>query len=290
MNVPGAPKLVWNIAAELGEGPVWTRGALWFVDIKKQSVHRYEPEQDEKRSWSAPEQIGFLLPVRSGGFVAGLQSGLFHFDEADGQFKLLREVEPDLPGNRINDGVVDPTGRLWFGTMDNAEKSATGRFYRFHGGRLADAGLPLIPITNGPALSPDGRILYHADTLGGLIQACDVAEDGELGPSRPFVQIAPEDGFPDGPTVDAEGGVWIGLYRGWEARRYSRAGELTHRIRFPTSNITKVAFAGDDFRTLYATTARQGLGRRDLEREPLAGGLFAASVDVPGLPAASLIF
>jgi len=39
------PELVWELAAELGEGPVWVERdrALWFVDIKKQLVHRYDP-------------------------------------------------------------------------------------------------------------------------------------------------------------------------------------------------------------------------------------------------------
>ncbi|HEY0132386.1 MAG TPA: SMP-30/gluconolactonase/LRE family protein, partial [Allosphingosinicella sp.] len=51
-------------------------------------------------------------------------------------------------------------------------------------------------------LRPDGRILYWVDTLGGTVEACDVADDGTLGPSRPFVTIDPADGTPDGPSVD----------------------------------------------------------------------------------------
>jgi len=260
--------------------------ALWFVDIKRQKVHRFDPRSGEQRSWDSPEQIGFLLPSNRGGFVAGLQSGLHHFCQESGSFSPLAAVETDLTGNRINDGVVDPFGRLWFGTMDNSEVAPTGRFYRLDDGRVADVGLPAITITNGPAVSPDGRILYHVDTLAGLIHACDIAEDGTLGPSRLFARIDSADGFPDGPTVDAEGCVWVGLFFGWEARRYSPTGELIGRIRFPTSNITKVAFGGDDLRTLYATTARQGLKPSDLAEQPEAGNLFAIEVDVPGTPGA----
>ena len=57
--------------------------------------------------------------------------------------------------------------------------------------------------------------------------------------------------------MDAEGCVWISLYAGWEARCYAPAGELVGRIRFPVANITKIAFGGDDLRTVYASTARQ---------------------------------
>jgi sugar lactone lactonase YvrE len=279
------PQSVWSVGAELGEGPVWVErdAALWFVDIKRQKIHRFEPASGARSSWDTPEQIGFLLPIEAGGFVAGLQSGLHRFDERSGEFSLIEEVEAGLPGNRINDGVVDPAGRLWFGTMDNAEKEPTGRFYRFESGRVADAGLAQVCITNGPAVSPDGRTLYHVDTLAGLIHASELRADGSIGPSTPFAQIEPSEGHPDGPTVDAEGCVWIGLYSGWEARRYSPAGELVGRVRFPTSNITKLAFGGEDMRTVYATSAQQGLTPDQLSAQPEAGSLFAFRADVPGV-------
>ena len=279
------PQSVWPVGAELGEGPVWVERdhALWFVDIKRRKIHRFDPLRAERSSWDTPEQTGFLLPAENG-FVAGTQSGLYRFDEGTGGFDVICEVEADLPDNRINDGVVDPAGRIWFGTMDNKEKSPTGRFYRFESGRVEDAGLPAITITNGPAVSPDGRILYHVDTLAGLIHACEIGEDGALGPSRPFAHIPNEEGYPDGPTVDAEGCVWIGLYFGWEARRYSPAGELIGGVRFPTSNITKLAFGGEDMRTIFATTAQQGLKPDKLAEQPEAGSLFAFRAEVPGLP------
>ena len=84
--------------------------------------------------------------------------------------------------------------------------------------------------------------------------------------------------------MDAEGCIWIGLYAGWEARRYSPDGELLDRMRFPVSNITKVALGGPDLRTAFATTARHLLGREELERQPHAGGLFAFTATVPGMP------
>jgi xylono-1,5-lactonase len=278
------PISVWNVQAELGEGPVWVDGALWFTDIKRRRIHRYEPATGGRRSWEAPEQVGFVLPARGGGFVAGLMSGLHRFDEETGRFTLIAEIEPEWPNNRLNDGVVDSAGRLWFGTMDNGESAKTGAFYRFERGAVVGTGLEGIAITNGPALSPDGRILYFVDTRAGTIDAADVAEDGALGPSRPFARIDPADGSPDGPTVDAEGCVWIGLYAGWEAWRFSPAGERIGRVRFPVANITKIAFGGDDLRTAYATTARQLLTPDELASQPQAGDLFEFRVDVPGLP------
>lgn len=282
----GEPRNVWNLAADLGEGPVWVERdqALWFVNIKGPALHRYDPATQGKRSFSAPELIGFALPARSGGFVAGLQSGLHRFDPATGAFSLLVEVESDRSGNRLNDAVSDPSGVMWFGSMDVAEKEKSGAFYRFFDGEVRPTGIGNIEITNGPAVSPDGKILYFVDTLGGTVCAADINPDGTLGPARPFVNIAEGEGHPDGPTIDSEGCVWISLYAGWETRRYSPKGELLQRVRFPVANITKIAFGGLDLRTAYATTARQFLSDDELEQQPQAGDLFAFEVDVPGVP------
>ena len=167
--------------------------------------------------------------------------------------------------------------------MDDSEAAATGEYYRFENGRVSHAGLPSISITNGPAISPDGRTLYTVDTLGGLIFASDLADDGSVSTLRLFTKITPEEGYPDGPTVDSEGCLWIGLFAGGSARRYSPAGELLETIRFPVANITKLAFGGDDLRTVYATTAQLHLKPEDLDGQPEAGNLFTFRADVPGV-------
>lgn len=278
-------KPVWELQAELGEGTVWVERdqALWFVDIKKHKIHRYDPANGAKTSWDSPEQIGFILPAEGGGFVAGLKSGLYRFDEKSGQFALIVEVEPELGGNRLNDGVTDPAGRLWFGTMDDGEKAKSGAFYSYAHGKLTRTMLDGIAITNGPAVSPDGKLLYFVDTLRGTIGVADIHEDGSLGTPRPFVRIEPSDGHPDGPTIDSNGDLWIALYAGWEVRRYTADGKLAQSIRFPVANITKLAFGGEQRRTAFATTARQQLTKDDINKQPLIGSLFAFSVAVPGV-------
>jgi xylono-1,5-lactonase len=91
-------------------------------------------------------------------------------------------------------------------------------------------------------------------------------------------------GYPDGPTVDSDGCLWTGLFAGWAVRRYSPKGELLMDVRFPCANVTKIAFAGDDLRTVYATTAWKGLDAKARAAQPLAGALFRFEVDVPGQP------
>lgn len=278
----GEPRVAWDLAAELGEGPVWHDGALWFTDIKTRQVHRLDPTSGERRSWLAPAQVGFVLPARGGHWIAGLQTGLHRFDPDSGEFSLLMEVEPDRPGNRLNDAVTDPAGRLWFGSMDDGEREKSGRFYSYAAGELTRTDIGGIAITNGPAVSPDGRTLYWIDTLERTLSACDLNDDGTLGASRLLVRFTEDDGHPDGPTCDAEGAVWVGMYGGWQARRYSPEGELLEAVHFPVANITKVAFGGDDLRTVYATTARQLLSAEEIARQPEIGHLFAFSTEVPG--------
>jgi sugar lactone lactonase YvrE len=279
----GTPTSVATLNATLGEGPVWISDTLWFVDIKQQKLHRFEPGTGKVESWDAPRQIGWVLPTDDGGLIAGLQDGLYRFDEATGAFSLYLEVEADVPGNRLNDACTDLQGRIWFGSMDDGEAADTGRFYCFERGTVTDSGLPPVSITNGPAVSPDGSLFYFTDTLGKIIHVADLAADGTLSNPRPFVRFEGRGGYPDGPIVDAEGCLWTGLFAGWEARRYAPDGGLLERVHFPVANITKLAFGGPDLRTLYATTAAKGLDAEARAAQPEAGNLFAFQADVAGV-------
>ncbi|WP_233873219.1 SMP-30/gluconolactonase/LRE family protein [Paraburkholderia adhaesiva] len=277
------PVCVWPVEAVLGEGPVWraSEGAVYFVDIKQHKLHRLSTATGETRTWSAPAQIGFVAPYSDDTFVCGVQGGLYRFAPSTGQFELLKRIESELPGNRLNDGYADARGRLWFGSMDDAEVDPSGSLYMVgENGEVVvrDSGYV---ITNGPAMSPDGRTLYHGDTMERVVYAFDVASDGTLSGQRTFAAISGT-GYPDGMAVDSEGFVWIALFGGARIERYSPAGALVEQIAFPCSNVTKLAFGGDDLRTVYATTARKGLSQEQLSEQPLAGGLFSFRSPVPG--------
>ena len=278
------PESIWDIGAMLGEGALWDAPSRsgYFVDIKGRRVHRCAVDGSERRSWEAPGPVGFALPIEGGGLVCGVQGGLYRLEEASGVFSRLLPVEADRPGNRLNDGYVDAAGALWFGSMDDGESAHSGALYRLDARGLARMDEGYI-ITNGPAASPDGTVLYHTDTLGRRTWAFDLAADGSLSGKRLFAQF-PGHGHPDGMAVDSEGQVWIALFGGGRIERYAPDGRLTASVAFPCSNITKLAFGGDDMRTAYVTTARKGLSPAQLADQPLAGNLFAFRVAAPGLP------
>lgn len=280
-----SPECIWPLGAELGEGPVWSRidKAVYFVDIKRKQVHRYSAETRETMTWPAPSEPCFIAPTSDGSFVCGLRRGLYRFDARAGAFEKLVDVEPERGANRLNDGFVDPTGHLWFGSMDDAENAPTGALYRVDENgkvQMRDDGYA---ITNGPAMSPDRRTLYHTDTLGRTVYAFDVDERGALSNKRAFIRVQGT-AHPDGMAVDAQGCLWIALFGGGCIERYSSDGAQIDTVAFPCSNITKLVFGGDDLRTAYVTTAQKGLSASQRERETLAGGLFAFRSPVPGLP------
>ncbi len=285
MHLGAEPTLIWDVQAELGEGPVWDdrRRCVWFVDIKGRKLHRYSVDDGARDSWDTPDQTGFALPAEDGSLICGVRGGLHRFEPKTGRFTLIQPVEEDRPQNRINDGFVAPDGTLWFGTMDDSEDTVSGALYRWRDGELTrhDDGHR---VTNGPALSPDGRTLYHHDTTEKRIYAFDHA-DGELANKRLFAETV--DGYADGPSVDVDGVLHVGLFNGWGVARFTPDGAPLEKIDLPVQTVTKAAFGGDDLKTLFCTTAWLGNAEKRAA-QPTLGGLYALRVETPGLPQARI--
>lgn len=277
-----------RLGATLGEGPVWDaqRGCLWFVDIKGKKLHRFDPASGALTSADAPGEIGWALPADNGRLLCGLQNGLYWFDPDARAFNFWRVVEPSLPGNRLNDACTDAQGRVWFGSMDNSERDASGWFYRLDAGQLDRVGPGPVSITNGPAVSPAGDRIYFTDTIGRRIWVAPLHDDGSIGAVQPFLTFTGDEGYPDGSITDAEGNVWVGFFAGYGARRFDPAGREVEFVRLPVANVTKLAFGGAGLTTLYATTAAKGLSAEERAAQPHAGDLFAFEASVPGHPLA----
>lgn len=284
---------VWDAKAILGEGPLWVarEQAIYWVDIKQCLLHRLCTVTDQRRSWHIPEQLTAIAPRKNGGFVGTLRDGFALLEIPQlGEtvnIKKLAEPEKDIPENRFNDGKVDSKGRFWAGSMDDGESASSGKLYRLDSDCSWHTCDDNYIITNGPTFSPDGKTLYHTDTLDRKIFAFDLANDGSLTNKRLFIQFDEDSGFPDGMTVDEEGCLWVCHFFGWGISRISPAGEIIGRIKMPVSNITSCTFAGDQLNTLYITTARKGLSEEQLAAQPLAGGLFRFEPGVRGLPPTS---
>lgn len=274
---------VADTRATLGEGPVWVAAehALYWVDIPEQRIFRLS-EEDGLRTIRAGQHVCSLLPRSSGGFVGAGYSG---FIAIDPEFAVspIATPEPDLPGNRFNDGKIDRAGRLWAGTMDRAEKQASGSLYRLGpdlGWKRIDSGYR---VTNGPAFTRDGARMYHNDSARQTVYAYDLAEDGTVGERGVHLHFGDGDGYPDGMTVDAEDCLWIAFWNGWCVRRFAPTGELLETINVPVQRPTSVAFGGADLDCLFITSARRDLSEQQLRAQPQAGGLFMTRPGVTGI-------
>jgi sugar lactone lactonase YvrE len=280
-----SPRCLADVQAVLGEGPVWVprEGAVYWVDIKGRRIHRWSEASGEVASWTPPVRICSLAPRARGGFVAGSENGFAFVDPEAGEYQLHANPEPERPTNRFNDGKLDRAGRFWAGTMDDEEVLASGALYRLDASLAPRRVDDDYRVTNGPAFSPGGRIMYHNDSARQVTYAFDLDEDGAPTGRRPFLQFGEGDGYPDGMAVDAEGCLWIAFWDGWCVRRYSPEGELLRTLDVPVQRPTSCTFGGERLDRLFITSARIGLDAADLERQPQAGGLFVAEPGVHGI-------
>jgi sugar lactone lactonase YvrE len=271
--------------ARWGEGPVWHRGVLYFVDIEGRAVHSFNPDNGEEHAWPVGQRVGFAAPRRVGGLVCGGDHGLFFLDTAGGATAPICDPEPGCPDNRFNDGKCAPDGRLFAGTISLRKETGAARLYRLD----ADLSLAIAhqPVTNsnGLAWSPDGGTLHYIDTPTRQVTAFSYdPETGHLGGPRIAFATPPGWGSPDGMAADAEGMLWIAFCHGGCVRRLDPAdGRELARIELPARATTSVAFGGEGLQDLYITT-----GITPGHAEPLAGRLFVVRrLPVPGLPVAA---
>lgn len=260
--------------AALGEGPTWdpATGRLLWIDILGSRVHTYDPATGRRTLRRTGQHVGAVKPRAGGGLVLNLRDGIGLLDPDD-TFRWLHR-DP-VPGRRANDAAVARDGSLWAGTMRYDEAPGGGTLSRVTGDGSVQVLLDDVAVSNGTGWSPDGRLMYYIDSPTRRVDVFDVgAADGRITGRRSWVTIEDGAGFPDGLTVDAEGGVWVALWDGGAVRRYTPDGDLDRVIELPVPRVTACAFGGPDLTDLYVTTARVGL----TAPHPLAGSLLV----VPG--------
>ena len=269
----------------LGETPFWSvgDGALYWVDIRSHLVRRWTEATGKHQAWQMPDICTGVVPASGGKLIVALRSTIHVLDPVTESIRELARVEPEELGNRLNEMRCDPTGHLWIGSMRDYGAAVSGSLYRIGSDLKPVRILADIRVPNGLAWSPDGRLMYFADTSEGFIRCYPYAtEDGSLGTG--LVELGTSiPGGADGSAMDAEGYLWNARYGGGMIVRISPDGQVKERIKLPVSQPTACAFGGPDLRTLYITTARQRLDERTLKDQPLAGHVFCLRIDVPGL-------
>jgi sugar lactone lactonase YvrE len=267
--------------ATLAESPVWDPGrrSLLWVDIIGGHVHRYEPASGTDTATKVGVPVGAVAMRRGGGLVLAAGRGFAFLDEPAGP---LRWLWAGARGDRMNDGKCDPAGRFLAGTL--ARDPGRAALYRLGTDGSVTTLIENVTLSNGLGWSPDGALLYYADTPLERVDVMDYdLATGSVSDRRTFVDLRGAAGRPDGLTVDADGGVWIAMARGGAVRRYTPGGLLDQVVRLPVPLVTSVAFGGSDLTDLYVTTSRAGLNQADLAVQPQAGAVFCVeAVGVQG--------
>ena len=283
----GEVRCVQQANAILGEGPLWCprEQALYWLDIKRPAVYRFDPETGQTGHWPLPSDIGCMALREAGGMVVGLRSGFATLDFETGAVIPIVDPEADRPDNRFNDGKVDRRGRFWAGTLNDAESEPLGSLYRLDPGGAVTLMQDGAVVSNGVGWSPDDRTMYFTDSAVRTIWAYDFeAETGAIANRRVFAEVPEGSGFPDGLTVDSEGFVWSAVWDGWRIVRYDPSGGIDREVVMPVQRPTSCMLGGGDLKTLFVTSASIHLDAPSVAKGPLAGGLFALDVGTAGLP------
>ena len=278
-----------DVKATLGEGVIWdhrTGQALW-TDIQERRFYRYEPSVRALHRLDLGERLtAFGLSEKPDWLIAAFESGFAWFNGKTGELQWINRPEEGATGRRFNDGRVGPCGRFWCGTMVEDRETAgseTGCLYRLNTERKISSVFGGISIANSLCWSPDGAVMYFADSSKRTIWAFDYdVKSGAVANKRVFAET-PEDIYPDGAVVDGSGYLWSAQWGGSCVARYTPDGRMDSSIPIPTSQPSCVAFGGDDLDLLFVTTARENLACKTLKVEPHAGDVFVYKTDCRGV-------
>jgi len=280
--------LKWE--AIVGESPLWhpQQRRLYWVDIQGKKVHRFDPITCRNETFDLPDIVTCLAFREAGGLLLTLRKDFALFDCDTGELRKLKTIEGDKPGNRFNDGRVDPQGRFWAGTMgDPAWDQPVGSLYRLDPDQTVTRMQTQVICSNGTAWSPDGRTMYYTESFRYTIYAFDFdGETGSISNRRVFAEVDRKLGaFPDGLCVDAEGHVWSNQVGIGRIVRYDPAGQVERQVELPVPRAVGCAFGGDDLGTFFITSARETMKPEQIAKAPLSGSLFAVRPGVKGMAA-----
>ena len=257
--------------SQWGEGPIWTGGALLYVDIEGKQVIRFEPHSGKQSIWDVSAEVGrvgTVVPRQSGGMLVAGDKGIFSLSEA-GELVQLADPEPEKPNNRFNDGKCSPDGHFFAGTISLVKNEGDAALYKYSKDGEISQVYPGVTNSNGLAWTKDGATMFYIDTPTKKVLAFPYA-DGALAESKVVIDTSALDASPDGMAIDENDHLWIAFCHGACVICYDpTTGAELRRIDFPCLETTACAFGGENLDVLYVTT-----GIHSTEVEEHAGRLF----------------
>ncbi len=233
------------------EGPLWlAEGRFIFSDVTKNGIFA-----EDGTAYRQPSNGANGLTLDRQGRLIACESTKHRITrtEADGTITVLAEAYNGKPLNGTNDVTVGVDGTIYFTDPTGPRKEGGPGFSGVYGLAPDGSGLTLIAddlkYPNGISMSPDGKVLYVADYLGGIIRAYDISADGKASNPRVHVEVKSPDGF----KVDAAGRIWTSASKGIQV--FDVDGKHLESVDF-MGTPTNCAFGGADGKTLFITARK----------------------------------
>ena len=255
----------------IGKGFTFTEGAAWskegfliFSDTPAGKLYKFIPGSEvEVFREEAQGPSGNAFDAQGRLYTCETHARRVTRTDKKGRIEVLADKWDGKRLNAPNDIVVSKSGHVYFtdpafgNRQDTRELDFYGVYHIAPKGQLSvvakPAGRP-----NGITLSPNGRILYVANSDERNIRAYDVDRDGEVSNER--VAVSNIDGIPDGIRTDDKGSLYVAA-KGIAV--YSPEGKLLSTIPVAETP-SNCAFGDADLQTLYIT-ARTSLYRVRLD-------------------------
>jgi len=264
-----------DIRCALGEGAFWhpERSEFFWFDITGRKLHSLA------RSWDFAEMPSAMGWVSHAEVVIATETRLMLFDLNTGDGRTLCALEADNPVTRSNDGLADPQGGFWIGTMGKQAEKGAGAIWRYHRGELRCL-FPGVTISNAICFAPDGKSACFTDTPTRRVMRVALDADGwPVGTPTCWLDLNADGVSPDGAVFAADGSFWVAQWGAGRVVGYAPDGGFIGAVKFPAPHTSCPAFGGPDFQTLFCTTAREGRQNpHDLD-----GATFAAQAPVKGM-------
>ncbi|PWK73947.1 SMP-30/gluconolactonase/LRE family protein [Aminobacter sp. AP02] len=264
------------------ECPRWHDGQLWVADQHDSFVHVLAADGTRSDSFAVPGGPSGMGWLPDGSLlVVSMDDRKLLRRGRDGKLTQHADLSGVHPFHS-NDMVVDAQGRAYAGNIG----------FDFYAGQ-APAPTVLAMVTpsgdvgvaadglmcpNGAVITPDGRTLIIAESMGARLTAFAIGADGSLSNRRIFAGL--EGHVPDGICLDAEGHVWAASPYEKAVLRVSPSGEIVERVEIPDANPYACMLGGADGRDLFIcvaphhdpeVTAKLRGGRIDVVRAPAPG-------------------
>lgn len=274
------------------EGPVvMPDGSIALVEIERQTVSLVRPDGRVDvlaHTGGGPNGLaigpdGAFYICNNGGFAWRLEKGLFRpagpssdytggrIERLDPQTGRLDVLYDSCGGHKLrgpNDIVFDAHGGFYFSDLGKArarDRDQGGLYYALvDGSKIVEVAHPILT-PNGVGLSPDGSVVYVAETETARLWAFDIIAPGmvrkqEFPSPHGGRLIAGLGGFQrfDSLAVDALGNICVATLVTGAVTSIAPDGRIVRQVMFDDPVTTNVCFGGPDLYTAYVTLSGTG--------------------------------